>query len=66
VAAGEGAASWPDLLARMRADGYDGYFSLEPHLEAAGRFAGFSGPDRFRQASQAFQGLLRAIGWEYA
>ena len=53
------------LLARLRADGYDGWFSLEPHLAAAGRFAGFSGPDLFRHASQAFQGLLRAQGWAY-
>lgn len=66
VAAGEGASHWPDLLARMRADGYTGFFSLEPHLAAAGRYAGFSGPDLFRQASRAFQGLLRASEWEYA
>jgi sugar phosphate isomerase/epimerase len=66
VVAGAGDADWPDLLARLRADGYDGFLSLEPHLTAAGQFQGFSGVDRFRQASQALQRLLRALAWEYA
>lgn len=66
VPAGAGETDWPDLLARLRADGYDGFLSLEPHLEAAGQFQGFSGVDRFREASQALQRLLRAMGWEYA
>ncbi len=65
VAAGEGAAHWPDLLQRLRADGYDGFFSLEPHLAAAGQFKGFSGPDLFAKASQALQGMLREMQWEY-
>jgi sugar phosphate isomerase/epimerase len=65
VAAGEGDARWPDLLDRMRSDAYDGIFSLEPHLRAAGRYRGFSGPDLFRYASQAFQNLLRRMDWEY-
>ena len=65
VAAGEGAARWPDLLQRLRADGYDGFFSLEPHLAAAGQFQGFSGPNLFRHASQSLQHLLRAMDWEY-
>ena len=66
VAAGEGVSRWPDLLRRLRADGYDGVFALEPHLAAAGRFRGFSGPALFRHASQSFQRLLRDMGWDYA
>jgi 3-dehydroshikimate dehydratase len=66
VAAGEGETHWPALLQRLRADGYDGFFSLEPHLAAAGQFQGFSGPDLFRKASQALQGMLHEMGWEYA
>jgi sugar phosphate isomerase/epimerase len=66
VVAGAGDVDWPGLLARLRADGYDGFLSLEPHLAAAGQFQGFSGVDRFRQASQALQRLLRALAWEYA
>ncbi|HWE60718.1 MAG TPA: sugar phosphate isomerase/epimerase [Chloroflexota bacterium] len=66
VAAGEGIARWPDLLERLRADGYDGIFSLEPHLAAAGRFSGFSGPDLFHHAARSFQEILQAMRWEYA
>ena len=65
AAAGEGAGRWPDLLGRLREDGYDGFLSLEPHLAAAGQFRGFSGPDLFVKALQALQGMLREIGWEY-
>ena len=66
VAAGEGAARWPDLLKRLRQDGYDGFFSLEPHLSAAGQYSGFSGPDLFHRASHALQSMLQALGWDYA
>lgn len=65
VVAGEGEARWPELLQSLRADGYDGVFSLEPHLSEAGRYRGFSGPDLFCEASQAFQQLLRAMEWDY-
>jgi 3-dehydroshikimate dehydratase len=66
VVAGAGEAGWPGLLARLRADGYDGFLSLEPHLASAGQFEGFSGADRFREASQALQRLLRNMRWEFA
>ncbi|HMA34883.1 MAG TPA: sugar phosphate isomerase/epimerase family protein [Chloroflexia bacterium] len=66
VPAGAGVAGWPGLLARLRAAGYDGFFTLEPHLAAAGPFQGFSGPDQFRLAARAFQDLLQAAGWAYA
>jgi 3-dehydroshikimate dehydratase len=64
--AGEGAARWPELLERLRADTYDGFFALEPHLAAAGTYGGYSGPELFRAASQAFQSLLRSMSWEYS
>jgi len=66
VAAGEGASHWPELLQRLRSDGYDGFLSLEPHLALAGQYQGFSGPELFRRASQALQQMLQAMGWEYA
>jgi len=65
VPAGEGIAHWPELLQRLREDGYDGFFALEPHLSAAGQYGGFSGPDLFRRASQALQQMLRTMNWEY-
>ncbi|GAC1470707.1 MAG: sugar phosphate isomerase/epimerase [Gemmatimonadaceae bacterium] len=58
TAAGEGISRWPDLLRRLAADGYDGFFSLEPHLASAGRFKGFSGPDLFSYAVGRFRGLV--------
>jgi 3-dehydroshikimate dehydratase len=66
VAAGEGVADFPELLQRLRADGYDGFLSLEPHLAQAFQYQGFSGPDLFRRASQSLQRILQAMGWEYA
>jgi len=66
VVVGEGVSRWPELLQRLRADGYDGFLSLEPHLAFAGQYQGFSGPDLFRRASQALQQMLQAMGWEYA
>jgi len=65
VAAGEGMARWSDLLQSLHKHNYDGFFSLEPHLALAGQFQGFSGPERFRHASQSFQKLLQAMQWEY-
>ncbi|GCE12918.1 sugar phosphate isomerase/epimerase family protein [Tengunoibacter tsumagoiensis] len=61
VVAGEGEAHWPELLEQLFEDGYDGFLSLEPHLFHAGQYQGFSGADRFREASQALQRLLRSL-----
>lgn len=66
VPAGEGQGHWLELLQRLRADGYDGFLALEPHLQASGQFQGFSGPDLFRSASQALQRLLHTMNWQYA
>jgi sugar phosphate isomerase/epimerase len=57
--AGEGVGRWPELLCRLAKDGYDGFFSLEPHLASGGQFRGFSGPELFRRASRSFQTLSR-------
>jgi 3-dehydroshikimate dehydratase len=65
VAAGEGVARWLEILQQLHTDGYDGFFSLEPHLAIAGQYQGFSGPDLFHKASQSFQRLLQSIDWKY-
>ena len=65
VAAGEGMARWLDIVRQLHLDGYDGFFSLEPHLALAGQFQGFSGPELFHKASQSFQQLLQSIDWKY-
>jgi sugar phosphate isomerase/epimerase len=66
VPAGAGEARWPEILHNLRADGYDGILALEPHLQSAGQFQGFSGPDLFRSASRALQHLLQTMNWQYA
>lgn len=63
--AGEGDGEIRQTIAALRDSGFDGFFSLEPHLKAAGTFAGFSGPDLFKKASQAFKALLGEAGVKY-
>ena len=62
VPAGEGDGELPETLSALHSSGFDGFFSLEPHLASGGRFSGFSGPDLFRTAAQAFKGLLQEQG----
>jgi sugar phosphate isomerase/epimerase len=59
VPAGQGDGEVRETIAALRASGFDGFFSLEPHLAAAGTFSGFSGPELFRVAAKAFKDLLR-------
>ena len=63
--AGQGDGELRETIAALRASGFDGFFSLEPHLASAGKFSGFSGPDLFKVAAQAFKDVLReqAIEW---
>jgi len=66
VPAGLGDADFPELLGRLRDDGFSGILALEPHLAAAGQFRGFSGPERFTEAAEALKRLLAQAGlpWE--
>jgi sugar phosphate isomerase/epimerase len=66
VPAGQGDGELRTTIVALRDSGFDGFFSLEPHLASAGKFSGFSGPDLFRTAVQAFKGLLRdeQIAWQ--
>jgi sugar phosphate isomerase/epimerase len=66
VVAGEGAGQWPETLSALRASGFDGFFSLEPHLASAGTYSGFSGPELFRKATGAFKRLPRKQEIEWA
>jgi sugar phosphate isomerase/epimerase len=66
VTAGEGDGQLPETLSALRASGFDGFFSLEPHLASAGTYSGFSGPVLFRKAAGAFKDLLRRQGIEWA
>ena len=66
VPAGEGDGQLPETLSALRASGFDGFFSLEPHLASAGTYSGFSGPALFRKAAGDFKDLLRRQGIEWA
>jgi sugar phosphate isomerase/epimerase len=66
VPAGQGDGQVRETLAALRESGFDGFFSLEPHLASAGQFSGFSGPALFQVAAGAFKDLLRAQGITWA
>ena len=66
VPAGQGDGQLPETLSALRASGFDGFFSLEPHLASSGTYSGFSGPELFRKAAGAFKVLLRRQDIEWA
>lgn len=55
--AGEGEGRMKELFAALKADGYEGYLSLEPHIGG--------GPDNFRRAARALKSCLTEIGWSW-
>jgi sugar phosphate isomerase/epimerase len=65
VPAGAGDGQVRETIAALHADGYDGFFSLEPDLAEASNVGGFSGPDLFAAAHRAFVDLLVDQGIEY-
>jgi sugar phosphate isomerase/epimerase len=66
VPAGRGDGQVRETIRALRADGFDGFFSLEPHLETGHRLGGFSGRELFTEAWQAFVQLLEAEEIEFA
>jgi len=65
VPAGEGDGELSETLRALQADGFDGFFSMEPHLAAAGAMGGFSGADLFTRATRTFTQMLDAQGVTY-
>ena len=59
--AGEGEGAVAELLATLTERGYQGYLTLEPHLQIAGPFGGFSGELGMRTAVQALRRLLDTL-----
>ncbi|MFL5901300.1 MAG: sugar phosphate isomerase/epimerase family protein [Solirubrobacterales bacterium] len=66
VTAGKGDGEVARTIRALRHDGFDGFFSLEPHLRTGTATGGFSGPELFRRAWQDFTDMLTAEGIEYA
>lgn len=63
---GHGDGQWPELLATLQADGYDGFISVEPHLGAHDAFGGHSGPELWATAHRALIGQLDQAGIPWA
>ena len=59
VPAGKGDGEIRETISALHASGFDGFFSLEPHLASSGTYSGFSGPALFGRAARAFKDLLR-------
>jgi sugar phosphate isomerase/epimerase len=66
VTAGNGDGEVLRTIRALRHDGFDGFFSLEPHLSMGGTLGGFSGPELFRRAWRDFTDMLKTEGIEYA
>ncbi len=60
--AGDGHGKVREILTELAAQKYGGFLTLEPHLAKAGQFAGFSGLDKFKKASDALQAICRQVG----
>jgi sugar phosphate isomerase/epimerase len=62
--AGEGDADYVSILEALRQKEYSGLLTLEPHLSAAGRMSGWSGPERFAEAVHALRRVMSKAGLE--
>jgi sugar phosphate isomerase/epimerase len=62
VPAGQGDGQIRELVLALKARGFNGFASLEPHLASAGALSGFSGPELFSTAVKAFRDLLSMAG----
>jgi len=65
VPAGQGAGQIPEILADAKRRGFDGFITLEPHMKAAGQFAGFTGPDLFGEAVAGLKAVCDKVGLDY-
>jgi sugar phosphate isomerase/epimerase len=66
VEAGAGDGEVTETVRALRDDGFDGFFSLEPHLGEYTAFGALSGPELFTKAWRAFTDILKKEGIAYA
>jgi len=66
VPAGDGAGQMADIFADLKARGWSGYMTLEPHMQSGGQFSGFTGPNLFAEAVKGLKNLCDASGILYA
>ncbi|MGM7775900.1 sugar phosphate isomerase/epimerase family protein [Arthrobacter sp. KNU-44] len=60
--AGDGDGQLRETINALKADGFEGFASLEPHLANTHHLGGFSGPAAFGVAGRAFNRLLAEAG----
>ncbi len=65
VPAGKGDGQICQLMAAAKQAGYDGFLSLEPHLQVAGHSSGFTGPELFGTAVKALRAILDELDIPY-
>jgi sugar phosphate isomerase/epimerase len=65
VVAGAGDGEIGETVRALRDDGFDGFFSLEPHLGKYTEFGALSGPELFTSAWRAFTDILKREGIPY-
>lgn len=65
VPAGEGDGQLRETVRALAADGFEGFFSMEPHLGAYNEWGALSGPANFVRATRAFTAILEAEGVPY-
>ena len=66
VPCGEGDGQVREVVAALRESGFDGFFSLEPHLGRVDAFGALSGPDLWTTAHRALTGVFeeQGIAWQ--
>lgn len=65
VPAGQGDGQLRQLMSAAKQLRYEGFLSLEPHLQVAGRSSGFTGPELFGKARDALCTILDDLDIEY-
>lgn len=63
--AGEGDGEVREIVRALHADGFSGYFSIEPHLGSFDAFGGQCGPELWRSAHAGFVAMLRDEGVDF-
>ena len=65
VPAGEGDGQVRETVRALADDGFDGFFSMEPHLGTYNEFGALSGATNFTRATRAFTAILDSEGIAY-
>jgi sugar phosphate isomerase/epimerase len=66
VPSGAGDGQLRETVRALAADGFDGFFSMEPHLGSFNAFGALSGAANFTRATRAFTAILDSEGIAYS